>query len=145
MNADEQRSICTLNNFFCGLHLLVGMADESVVQQPFQILLKSLNLELFALFEQHVRPMLDLLPHFLLSQGMKKNPLVSFRGNHFNIVIYDVGALYHIAEYVLKFFKDVWQTPNELLKAVYSDIQVPEFVAGCCALGLINKIITGPL
>ena len=28
---------------------------------------------------------------------------------------------------------------------MYSDIQVPEFVAGCCALGFINKIITGPL
>lgn len=45
----------------------------------------------------------------------------------------------------MQFFKDVWQTPNQLLKAVFSDIQVPEFVAGCRALGLINKVITGPL
>ena len=44
----------------------------------------------------------------------------------------------------LIFFKEVWQTPNQLLKAVFSDIQVPEFVAGCRALGLISKIITGP-
>ena len=35
--------------------------------------------------------------------------------------------------------------PNQLLKAVHSDIRVPELVAGCRALGLINKIITGPL
>ena len=32
-----------------------------------------------------------------------------------------------------------------MLKAVYSDIQVPEPVARCHALGLINKVITGPL
>jgi len=43
------------------------------------------------------------------------------------------------------FFKEVWQSPNQLLKAVFSDIQVPEFLAGCHASGLINKIITGPL
>jgi len=29
MNIDEQQSIGTLNNFFCGLHLLVGMADTT--------------------------------------------------------------------------------------------------------------------
>ena len=38
--------------------------------------------------------------------------------------------------------------PNQLLKAVYSDIQVPELVAGFHALGLIkkpnvNKLVTG--
>ena len=27
LNVEEQQSISTLNNFFCGLHLLVGMAD----------------------------------------------------------------------------------------------------------------------
>ena len=43
------------------------------------------------------------------------------------------------------FFQNVWQTPNQLLRAVYSDIQVPEYLAGCRALGLINKIVTGPL
>ena len=32
-----------------------------------------------------------------------------------------------------------------MFKAVYSDIQVPEPVARCHALGLINKVITGPL
>ena len=32
-----------------------------------------------------------------------------------------------------------------MLRAVLSDIQVPEYVAGCKALGLVNKVITGPL
>ena len=41
--------------------------------------------------------------------------------------------------------KVFWQTPNQLLRAVLVDIQVPEYIAGCKALGLISKIITGPL
>ena len=39
----------------------------------------------------------------------------------------------------------MWQTPNQLLRAVFADIQIPEYVARCKALGLINKVITGPL
>ena len=35
--------------------------------------------------------------------------------------------------------------PNQLLRAVLSDIQVPQYLAGCKALGLINKMVTGPL
>ena len=46
---------------------------------------------------------------------------------------------------MIKFFKEVWQTPNQLLWAVLSDIQVPEHLAGCKALGLVNKVVTGPL
>ena len=53
--------------------------------------------------------------------------------------------LYYTSDFIKSFFKDVWQTPNQLLRAVYSDIQVPEFLAGCRALGLVNKIVTGPL
>ena len=37
---------------------------------------------------------------FLATNGIKKNPLVSFRRNHFNIVIYDSGALYFISDQV---------------------------------------------
>lgn len=44
-----------------------------------------------------------------------------------------------------KFFLEVWQTPNQLLKAVLADIKIPEHLAGCKALGLVNKFITGPL
>ena len=40
---------------------------------------------------------------------------------------------------------DVWQTPNQLLCAINQDIHVPEYTAGCKALGLVNKLITGPL
>ena len=39
----------------------------------------------------------------------------------------------------------MWQPPNQLLRAVLSDIQVPEHLAGCKALGFEIKVVTGPL
>ena len=82
---------------------------------------------------------------YLSSKGIKRNPLATFKGNRFNILFYDAEALYYIYDQVKAFFGDVWQTPNQLLRAVNEDIQVPEYAAGCKALGLVNKIITGPL
>jgi len=45
--------------------------------------------------------------------------------------------MFIISEHIMSFFSKVWQTPNQLLKAVYYDVQ--ELVAGCRALGIINK------
>ena len=58
---------------------------------------------------------------------------------------YDVGAVYYLSLLIKKFFTEVWQTLNQLLKAVLTDVQVLEYIAGCKALGLVNKIIPGPL
>ena len=80
----------------------------------------------------------------LLPKAIKNNPLATFKGNRINILFYDAGALYYISDLVEAFFKDIWQKQNQLLHALNKDIQVPEYVAGCKALGLVNKIITGP-
>ena len=45
---------------------------------------------------------------------------------------------------LLEFFKRV-HSENRLLGAVNDDLQINAFVAGCRALGLISKLITGPL
>ena len=167
----EQQGISTLNNFFCGLHLLVGMADVasstslqwelthfegavgaaahfgSTTRQSESGIVRLVRTACKALCKHGSEQSGVYQPFtaFLATNGINKNPLVSFRGNRFNIVLYDAGALYYISELVVSFFNDVWQTPNQLLKAVHSDIRVPELVAGCRALGLINKTITGPL
>ena len=64
---------------------------------------------------------------YLLSNNLPKNPLVLFRGNRFNILFCDAGALYHISPFIEKFFTEVWQTPNQLLRAVLADVKVPEY------------------
>ena len=82
---------------------------------------------------------------FLKINNVPRNPLASFRGNRFNIVFYDAGALYHIAPLAENFLKDVWQTPNQLLKAILADLSIPQYIAGCKALGIISKVVTVPL
>ena len=46
---------------------------------------------------------------YLSSNNIPKNPLASFRGNRFNILFYDAGAVYHISPlietFLLKFGK----------------------------------------
>ena len=88
---------------------------------------------------------INLFTSYLVTNGIKRNPLAPFRGNRFNILFYDAGVLYYLSDIVISFFRNVWQTPNQLLRAVYQDICVPEYVAGCRALGIINKVVTGPL
>ena len=82
---------------------------------------------------------------FLKANNISRNPLAPFRGNRFNILLYDAGVIYLLSSLIKKFLIEVWQTPNKLLRTVLVDVQVPEFIAGCKALGLVNKLITGPL
>ena len=82
---------------------------------------------------------------FLKANNISRNPLAPFRGNRFNILLYDAGVIYLSSSLIKKFLIEVWQTPNKLLRTVLVDVQVPEFIAGCKALGLVNKLITGPL
>ena len=170
MTPEQQSSVSTLNNFFGGMHLLVGMADtasstllqwklnhfegtegpagtsvlvrksESGVGRLVRTACKALSKH-----GSEQSGVYQSFTSFLESNGIKRNPLASFRGNRFYILFYDAGALYYISNLVKIFFCEVWQTPNQLLRAVLSDIQVPEYLAGCRALGLVNKVITGPL
>ena len=52
--------------------------------------------------------------------------------------------MYYLRKNCKKFFNDVFEE-NRLLTAVHYDINVTSFIAGCRALGLIDKFLTGPL
>eukprot|EP00058_Branchiostoma_floridae_P012818 XP_002598306.1 hypothetical protein BRAFLDRAFT_69659 [Branchiostoma floridae] len=74
----------------------------------------------------------------------KKNELTSFRGERFNILFKNGGTVYH-HRYDLSGYLATWESPNRLLQAVQRDLSEPVYVAGCLALGVINKIVTAPL
>ena len=42
------------------------------------------------------------------------------------------------------FFAQELAANNLLIQALQADVKVPEFWAGCRALGLVNKFVTGP-
>ena len=123
LNVEEQQSISTLNNFFCGLHLLVGMADtasSTLLQWELSHFEGSVGAAtLFGGVKKSESGIIRLVrtackalckhgseqsgvyqpfTSFLKSKGLKKNPLVPFRGNCFNIVFYDAGVLYYSSE-----------------------------------------------
>lgn len=166
LSVDEQLNLSSLNNFFCGMHVVVGIADTASatllqwesntgIPVPGPALARKSEPGVIRLIRTACKALskhgceqsgvYQPFTAFLKSNGVSQNPLASFRGNRFNIVFYDAGALFYIAPLVQKFFKEVWQTPNQLLKAVSADLSVREYVAGCKALGIINKVITGPL
>ena len=68
---------------------------------------------------------------------------MSYIGNHLNVQFYNGGAVYHHA-FDIKSFLQSWPSPNNLLKAVEEDIEVKVHLAELRALGIIDKIITGP-
>ncbi|XP_078599248.1 uncharacterized protein LOC144874669 [Branchiostoma floridae x Branchiostoma japonicum] len=74
----------------------------------------------------------------------KKNELTSFRGERFNILFKNGGTVYHHRK-DLSGYLATWESPNRLLQAVQRDLSEPVYVAGCLALGVINKIVTAPL
>ena len=140
LSSEEQQQVSSLNNFFCGLHMIVGMADTTasvlcqwesttvtatagsgvIVRKSESGTVRLVRTACKALSKHGSEQSGVYQPFttFLLSHGVSRNPLASFKGNRFNILFYDAGALFYIAEFVKKFFHDVWQTPNQLLRAV---------------------------
>lgn len=67
-------------------------------------------------------------------------------GNRFNILFYDAAGVYFLRDCMVHFIESVHgRQANHLLQAVLADPQKPVYTAGCRALGLTDKVITGPL
>ena len=168
---EEQRTQLSLrNNFFCGLHLLVGMAETAAasIGEWENIHFEELAVGAAALpghwqksevgtvwlirtackaFQRYGSGQAGVyLPFstFLVSKGIHHNPLITFRGNRFNVLFHNAGALYYIAPLAMEFL-EAWGAVNQLLRAVIADLKVPQYIAGCRALGLVSKCVTGPL
>lgn len=73
--------------------------------------------------------------------------LTTFHGHRINL-LFSMGAsvFYHrndINNFIELYFNK--EDRNRLVKAVYSYVNNPVYLAGCRALGIIDKILTGPL
>ena len=167
---EEQNKMKVINSLFCGLHYVVGLADQSEsALKVFDKLMYEgtpvgslvsggsgynkgdsgttrLIRTLCKAVENHGCEKSGRMVDFDLAleeDGIDKNPLAQFRGNRFNIIFYNGGAAYYLHKTCLKFFDN--NDDNNLLKAVCQDLKVDSYIAGCRALGLVNKFLTGPL
>ncbi len=160
MSHSQRNQIIRMNNFFCGLHYLVGLADsaeetiklwESTIEENgnnnvsgTQRLIRTSC----KAFHSRGSEQSGCSVHFrtyLHSQGIHRIPLAQFRGNRFNILFHDGAGVYFLRSHFEKYLKEHHhQQLNRLLQAVLSDLRVPQYIAGCKALGIIDKIVTGP-
>ena len=166
--ADEDRNVLgRLNNFFCGLHSLVHMADiaEKALREVEQTNFNG-NVPIFnkrfdkaesgttRLIRTSCKafayqgdpkmgchgPFMTFIKDYLTEIQMQSLPLTPFRGNRFNILFHNAGVVYFFHSKMKDFLRD-----HSSNKWVLHDLQVPFFLAGCKALGLICKLVTTPL
>ena len=165
-SAADRTKLEAMDNFFCGLHYVVGLAEQSQETlrtwekaqfgenragatapsgelgpiRMIRTVCKALEAHCNEQCGNHVQ-----FKSYLHSIGIQSLPLARFVGNRFNIIFYNAGGVYFLREHIIKFYDKVFGTPNRLHAAVRLDVGVPEFLAACRALGIIGKLITGPL
>ena len=74
---------------------------------------------------------------------MRSIPIERYHGNRFNILFSNAASVYFMKEKVKEYL--MGDASTRLLKAVKYDINVPDYLAGLKALGLISYLITAPL
>lgn len=172
LSVDEKKLCCKMNNFYCGLHLLVGMADTceialkkfeknyldgkdvgSAVRPELKRYHKSESSTLrllrtaskcFAIGQDEKNGASLPWTTYLKSKN-KKNHIVRFKHNRFNLVFSLASAVFYHKEEISEFLNKVHGSNNDLLKAVSLDIKADLLLAGLKAFGLISKLVTGPL
>nr|XP_054753364.1 uncharacterized protein LOC129259117 [Lytechinus pictus] len=170
MSEGERDQFASMNNFFCGLHYLVGLAEyagktlgawegmifkdkevgaaassesgnstESGTERLIRTVCKSVQ---DRACEKSGKPLQ--FRTFLKSKGISTVPLAPFKGNRFNILFHNAAGVAYLLPELLEFF-DKHKDDNELMKGVHADLVIKQFIAGARALGLIDKVVTGPL
>ena len=165
----KKKSLSNVNQFFCGLHFLVGLADQAeACLKIWENLLfgnekigslahggysngESGTTRLIRTVCKSVQEkgceksgrMFSFITH-MKELGVNQIPLYPFLGNRFNILFLNGAGVFSLYSFLLDFFIKV-ETENKLLGAVSNDLKVNAYKAGCKALGLIDKLVTGPL
>ena len=163
LSNDEQLTISQMHNFYCGMHLVVNMAEHTYeslklvernfesetthafcTDEPGTVRLVRTACKAFERRGDEKSGCPIQFQAYLKRKGIPIKKLIHFRGNRFNIIFANGARTYYLHQHITSFLNS-WGTPNRLLRAVFEDISNTVYVAGIKALGLIDKFITGPL
>ncbi|XP_065656137.1 uncharacterized protein LOC136081830 [Hydra vulgaris] len=165
LSSNVKDNMKDMSNFFCKLHLLANFASETdkVLNSFEKILLQNDYETVFAFSGKEcgaVRLVRTTCKAFhtrgseeagvaswfnsFLSSRNDKSYFVPFIGNRFNILYYNAAALYYHKDSIPEFL-NAWPNSNNLLKAIKEDITNLVFIAEVCTLGIIDKLLTGPM
>ena len=172
LSENERTLMSRMNNFFCGLHLLVGMADtcEGTLKKFERTYLEGRDigsgvkpeLRKYHRSESGTLRLIRTTSKALavgedekngvslqwttyLKQKEERNLIGRFKHNRFNLVFVLGEAVFYHHKDIAFFLDSVHGTHNDLLKAVSMDSKEKLLLAGARALGLISKFISGPL
>ena len=162
MSEPERQQLERMNNFFCGLHYIVGLAEctDEVLKLWEAASEDTENVSVSSGTQRLIRTASKAFHHrgsqkagssalfrsYLQKQNIHRLPLANFIGNRFNILFYDGAGVYYLRDLMIDFIESTHgQQANLLLKSVLRDLKNPILTTGCRGLGLIDKIITGPL
>lgn len=79
------------------------------------------------------------------SSKSNKNFFISFRGNRFNVIFLMAGFAFYHKNDILDFFQNFHGANNFVQKVTLQLCKSSVVLAECKVLGLISKLITGPL
>ncbi|CAG2205351.1 unnamed protein product [Mytilus edulis] len=168
----QRERYITINYFFCGLHFLVGLSEqanktlslwESLVHSGEKVGAPTLpggySIPGESGTTRLVRTVCKAVQDrgcekagkpvqfrdFLHTQGqVKEVPLASFKGNRFNILFHNAAGVYYLLNDLLAFAEE-HKADNRLFTAVNADLSILSFQAGARALGIVSKMVTGPM
>ena len=170
LSEEERAKMSKVNEYFCGLHFLVGLADQAEACCKIWDTLcfgdnkvGSLANGGYSKGESGVYRLICTVCKSVQERGCEKSgrmmqfqsflmnetnvtniPLALFFGNRFNILFYNAAGTFFLEKHLKVFFERYYKE-NKLLSAVHDDLQIPSFMAACRALGMIDKLVTGPL
>jgi E1A/CREB-binding protein len=165
LTEEEQTALTRIANFFCGLHALIHFAqtaedciakfegDEMAETERFKQ--DSGTYRLIRTASKAFAPGGDeksgVYGHFIIyckdflkTHELRSLTIVPFRGARFNILFQNAGGVFFLHEQMKKFLIE-YGAENRLTKGVLADLQNPDLLAGCKALGLIGCLVTSPL
>lgn len=173
LTENEQQLCSQINNFYCGLHLLIGIADvcEAAIKkfeteyldgnligsakkpelqryhkaESGTLRLLRTSSKAFAMGEDERNGVYLPWKTYLNSKGEKKNYIQRFKHNRFNMIFMTGQSVFYHHEDIHHFLCNVHGTVNNLLRAVKYDSEEPLYLAGARVLGLLSKFVTAPL
>jgi hypothetical protein len=172
LSAEQQGKLVSMNNFWCGLHFLVGLSEqanktlavwENLVHNGAEVGAPSLPRGYAKAGEAGTTRLVRttckavqergceksgkplMFRDYLQQEGQVKNvPLAPFKGNRFNILFHNSAGLFYLLQDI-SIFADRHHKDNLLFASLNADLRVTTFQAGARALGLVSKLVTGPL
>uniref|UniRef100_A0A914UN06 Uncharacterized protein n=1 Tax=Plectus sambesii TaxID=2011161 RepID=A0A914UN06_9BILA len=161
LSVTEREQLCQVNTFFCNLHLLANLGEKIIECMALletahfgkQVETESCSVisllrDIAKYFASRSAAKWGVCPKWvtflLIEQEVNVLPFPSFLGHRFNIMFLLAARIFQARKQLIKFC-DLYASDNVVLKTIATRLRNPFICAQLKSLGLIDKLITGPI